>query len=107
MKILTEATYVITLYIGGDVQDARRLMREFCYGTPLCVTITPTTFVYMGGAEEGVAIGFVNYPRFPTSPGALLEVAERVAERLIDEMHQHSALLVAPDATKWFSRREG
>jgi hypothetical protein len=71
----------------------------------LCVTVTPTEFIYTAGAEVGVEIGFVNYPRFPTSPEILFERAKRVAVRLLDDLCQWSALLVAPDKTVWLNRR--
>lgn len=30
----------------------------------LCVTVTPTTFIFTGGEESGAAVGLINYPRF-------------------------------------------
>lgn len=66
---------------------------------------TPTTFVYTAGAEDGVEVGFVNYPRFPTTPDKLFDRALRVASRLMDDLCQWSALLAAPDKTVWLHRR--
>lgn len=71
----------------------------------LCVTVTPTTFVYTGGAEDGVAVGFVNHPRFPKSPEEIAARARVVALRLMDDLCQWSALVVAPDKTLWLTRR--
>jgi hypothetical protein len=31
------------------------------------VTFTETSFVYEDGDEPGIMIGFINYPRFPSS----------------------------------------
>jgi hypothetical protein len=47
----------------------------------------------------------VNYPRFPTTPNALFARAKGVALRLMDDLCQHTALLVAADITHWLSRR--
>ena len=71
----------------------------------LCVTVTPTTFVYTAGAEEGVAVGLVNYPRFPTTLEALRERAEKVAQRLMTDLCQWSALIVTPTETVWLNAR--
>ena len=72
----------------------------------LCVTVTPTTFVYTGGAEEGVEIGLVNYPRFPSTQEELAGKAQRLGELLLRELCQHSFLIVQPGTTTWCSRRE-
>jgi hypothetical protein len=105
MRIATEPTYTVTLYIAGELADARRSLRRQCLEEGLCVTVMPTTFVYTAGAEEGVVVGLVNYPRFPTTPEKLLARAEKVALQLMEDLCQYSALLVAPDVTKWMTRR--
>lgn len=106
VNVKKEPTYTVRLFIAGDFNAAKSSMRRECMREGLCVTITPTTFVYTGGSEEGVEIGFVNYPRFPTTPHELLERAEYVARVLLNELCQESALLVANDVTIWLSRRE-
>ena len=97
----TLPTYTATIYIAADEAQARAVLRRECYERGLCVTVTPTTFVYTGGEERGVAIGLVNYPRFPSSPGDLFRRAVEVARRLLGECCQRSALVVAPDITEW------
>ncbi len=71
----------------------------------LCVTVTPTTFVYTGGAEEGVEVGLVNYPRFPSTQGILDVKAQRLGKHLLERLCQHSFLVVSPDVTMWHSTR--
>lgn len=105
MKVVQESTCVITVYVAGDYQTARALLRRECFEQGLCVTVTPTTFVYTAGAEEGVAVGFVNYPRFPTTLGALKSRAIQVAERLMTDLCQWSALVVTPVETVWLNNR--
>jgi hypothetical protein len=83
---------------------ARHLCRAFCMAG-LCVTVTPTEFIYTGGAESGVAVGLINYPRFPAEPAEIFAKAEALALHLIDGLHQHSASIVASDKTAWLSRR--
>jgi hypothetical protein len=72
----------------------------------LCTTIEPTLFIYTGGEESGYVVGLVNYPRFPTSPEALLQRARDLMHALLAATHQHSALLVAPDVSEWITCRE-
>lgn len=98
-----EPTFTITLYIAGDAAQAKASLRRECFEEGLCVTLTPTTFIYTGGAEEGVAVGFVNYPRFPTTPIALKDKAQRVARRLMDDLCQRTCLIVAPHETVWIT----
>lgn len=100
-------TYAVRLYMAGDIEHAKRLLRAECYppNDGLCVTVEPTAFIYTAGEESGFVVGFVNYPRFPTAAEALFERAKGIAERLIVGLCQWSALLVAPDKTVWLCTR--
>jgi hypothetical protein len=101
----TEDTFTLRLYLSGPIDIDKQVMRKNCYEEGLCVTIEPTTFIYTGGEEEGYVVGFVNYPRFPTSADALMRRARKVMAELLDATHQHSALLVSPKVTEWWTRR--
>ena len=100
-------TYTVRLYMAGDIETAKRLLRRECYppNEGLCVTVEPTTFIYTGGEETGFVVGFLDYPRFPTTDEALWNRAFSVAEKLIVECCQWSALLVAPGKTEWINKR--
>lgn len=76
-----------------------------CLNEGLCVTLTPTEFIYTAGMETGVAVGFTNYPRFPKTPDDLWVMARKVAHRLTGNMYQRSCLLVGPDKTEWITFR--
>jgi hypothetical protein len=97
-------TYTVDIFIAGEPADARRLCREFCM-TGLCVTVTPTEFIYTGGAETGVRVGLINYPRFPSTPEELWAKASQLSEVLRRGLCQWSYLLVAPDKSVWVSER--
>lgn len=107
MSIETVATYTVRIYMAGDIDEAKRLLRRECYppNEGLCVTVEPCTFLYTGGEEQGFVVGLVNYPRFPKTPAALWERAEKIALHLIPALCQWSALLVAPDKTAWINLR--
>ena len=98
-------TFAATIFIAGEIADARRCCRKFCM-EGLCVTIEPIDFVYTGGAEAGVRVGLVNYPRFPSEPAKIVETAIRLANALRDDLCQHSWLIVTPTETVWNSARE-
>lgn len=105
VKTVRVPTVAITVYVAGDYQAARESLRRECFEEGLCVTVTPTTFIYTAGAEEGVVVGLVNYPRFPTTPEALGDRAAKVAARLMTDLCQWSALIVTPTETVWLNAR--
>ena len=74
--------YPVSIFIAGDAKLATMICRDFCDKEGLCVTVTPTTYVYTNGQEEGVIVGLINYPRFPAEPGAIYATANALAEKL-------------------------
>lgn len=102
----TEPTYTVDIYMAGDLDQARHVCREYCLEVGFCVTIVACDFVYTGGAESGVKIGCINYPRFPATPAEIWGKALPLAERLRARLCQQSYSLVAPDKTLWVSERD-
>jgi hypothetical protein len=98
-------TYTAAIYIAGDLNAARATCRDAVM-TGLCVTVEPVEFIYTGGAETGVRVGLINYPRFPAEPEVIWAKAEALADRLMIDLCQHSYSIVATDKTVWTSRRE-
>jgi hypothetical protein len=96
-------TYQVTIYMAGDINTAKRWLRKEVYERGLCVTIRPETFIYTGGEEEGFAVGFLNYPRFPSYSNELWARAKSIAIELVKECSQKSALLVSTNLTEWIS----
>ncbi len=105
-RVETQPTFWIDIYVAGDLADARRICREWCVAHPICVTIEPVEFIYTGGAEAGVRVGIKNYPRFPSDPESLRDVAERLGRRLAASLSQHSVMLVDCEKTTWITTRE-
>jgi len=96
-------THVVTIYMAGDIDTAKRWLRRECYERGLCVTVYSTDFIYTGGEEIGFCVGFVNYPRFPSTTEDLFARARQVACSLIVECCQRSALIVGTHSTEWIS----
>lgn len=105
MRLIQAPTSRVEVFIAGELSQARAALREFCE-EGLCVTVEPTTFVYTRGAEEGVRVGLVNYPRFPTTTKKLENTAVRLAQFLLERLFQDSALVVGPVETTWLTRRK-
>jgi hypothetical protein len=100
VNITSTHTYQITLFIAGDLALAKQILSRFCYEHGLCVTVTPTCFIYPGGEEAGLTVGLVNYPRYPDDKHILWATAEAIAKLLLPGLNQRSCLLVAPDTTQ-------
>lgn len=101
----TSPTNQINLYLAGDINVAKQVLREDCMREGLCVTVTACDYIYTGGQEAGYCVGMVNYPRFPSKPAELLNRAIYLAELLAKRTCQWSALVVAPKKTYWINLR--
>ncbi len=102
----TAKTITLSIYIAGDLEDARRVCRAWCFEIGGCVTVEPVEFIYTGGTETGVRVGFINYPRFPTEEDAMMRRATDLGMRLMIELMQNSFSIEGPSETVWFSRRK-
>lgn len=100
-------SYSVTIKMAGDYNHAKQILRREFYppSEGFCVTIQYVDFIYTGGEEAGFVIGIENYPRFPSEPKQLKSRAFQLAETLIRELHQWSAMIVAPDQTHWINKR--
>lgn len=105
MKRVEVPTYTATIYVGGDPEHARVAARQYCDVVGLCVTVTETSYHYTNGETKGVAVGLINYGRFPSTPEMIFAHAEDLAVELIEACHQESASIVAGDRTVWLSKR--
>lgn len=105
MKRAEVHSYPVSIFIGGDGGEAERLCREYCDNVGLCVTVMRTSYVYTGGETQGVIVGLINYPRFPSSSAAIWAHAEVLAERLREGLEQESYTIQAQDRTVWLSTR--
>jgi hypothetical protein len=103
MKRVETASYPVSIFVAG--RDVRPLCQAYCDEIGLCVTVSPTRYVYSGGAGDGWVIGLINYGRFPSEPAEIFAKAEALALRLIGEGIE-SATIQAPDKTLWLNCRD-
>lgn len=95
-------TVVVEVFMAGDIDHAKQVVRRFCMDVPCCVTVSQTAYIYAGGEEAGFVVGFRNYPRFPSTAEELRKKADSLAERLRNELAQRSYMIVeASGFTAW------
>ena len=79
MKILTEPTIEISIYMAGDLDTVRDTCRRYCWEKGFCVTVTENE---------------------------LMDKAQKLAIAMIEACCQWTALIVGPKETLWLTRRE-
>ena len=104
----TVSTFTAIIYVGfkerdtgklHTLEDAEMIASAYCDEVGLCVTVTPTRYIYTNGGEPGCMIGFINYPRFPSTPDEIREKALALAGRLRAAFNQYKVSVVFPDET--------
>lgn len=85
-----------TVY-GLDV--ARKVIQGYVDEAKLCVTLTPTEYIYTGGSEPGFIVGLISYPRFPSAPATIEAHAMALAKLLKQKCRQFKVTTVFPDIT--------
>lgn len=100
------ATYRVNIYVAGDIDDARRICRQYTMRVGFCVTVEAVEFIYTAGSETGVRVGCIHYPRFPTNEGDVWSKAKALALELMAGLFQTSVLLESSTETLWITTRE-
>lgn len=98
-------TYWVNIHIAGDLAVIKQTCRVFCQSVGLCVTVTPTDYIYTGGSQTGATIRLINYPRFPKTNEEIYDLASRLAQHLKDDACQESFTLETPSLTTFYSWR--
>ena len=81
------------------IDEVRDICDKWCNEVKQCVTITPTEYRYVDGHENGVIIGFINYPRFPSAPVEITKRAMELANILMTNLNQKRVSIITPDKT--------
>lgn len=98
-------SFNVDIHMAGDINVAALVIQRYAAETGLCVTLTPQSFTYTGGREEGFRVGFINYPRFPKAPDEIIARARDLASVLRVQLGQQSYSIVTPTETIWVSHR--
>lgn len=104
--------YQAVIYVGfkerdsgvmHTIEEAEEVCQQYCDEIGLCVSVTPTRFIYTNGNEPGCAIGFINYPRFSSTPEEIFGKAMVLAEKLMLALGQYRVTVNAPDRVEMLS----
>lgn len=105
--VATEPTWWAHLYVACDRTIAEIECRKACFPKGLCVTLESVDYIFAGGTEKGVRIGFIQYPPFPEkSTFILMEKAVQLGKSIIYTNYQWSFTVVSKDVTVFCSRRK-
>ena len=99
VTILEAKSFYANIWIGGSYEGAIRACRQYCLDNALCVTVTKTAFVYVGGMEDGACVRLIQYPRFPETESDLRKRALDLAWYLRTALSQRSFSIEYPDTT--------
>jgi hypothetical protein len=105
-------SYSASIYVGLKERDSgithqlyelNALCQEYVDKKGLCVTVTPTYFMYTDGNEPGAIVGLINYPRFPSSPEIIKETAIELASIILNKLDQYRISIDLPGETLMLS----
>jgi|SRR3989338_5311469 len=109
--IKTVDTITAKIYLGlkegytcevHTLDEVKDFLQEYVNTHGLCVTVTPTNFIYTNGREDGVVIGLINYPRFPKTKEEIRRTSEEIAELCKDRFGQKRLSIEYQDQTIMF-----
>jgi hypothetical protein len=110
IRYTSVGTFTAQIYVGfregytnvfHNIEEAKAICQEYCDtpGVHLCVTVSPTDFIYKDGREPGCVIGLINYPRVPEEKVLLQAKAFYLANALMTAFKQNRVPIVFPDKT--------
>lgn len=97
----TSKSFFATIHIAGDVDQAEFLCRQWVM-KGACVQISPCTYVYTGGVEDGMTVRIMQYPRFERPEHEILDMAVELGSFLAQELCQISFSLETPYNTTYY-----
>ena len=87
------------------LEEVYTFCHQYCNSIGLCVTITPTRFIYTKGQgiadgyEDGCFIELISYPRFPQSKYDIVGTAIELTKLFMTEFKQTRISIVTSDQT--------
>ena len=98
-------SYTQRIWMAGNYANAEEICRTFCE-RGMCVSISPTNYIYTGGEEMGFCVTLINYPRFPEKTiAAVKHKALTLAYDLMEGLYQQSFSIEDPENTTFYSSR--
>lgn len=97
----TSKSFYATLHIAGNYNQAENLCRQWVM-KGACVQISPCTYVYTGGVEDGMTVRIMQYPRFERPEHEILDMAVELGSFLAQELCQISFSVETPYNTTYY-----
>lgn len=97
----TAKSFFATIHIAGDIDQAEFLCRQWVM-KGACVQLSPCSYVYTGGVEDGMTVRLMQYPRFQRSEVEILEMAQELGSYLAQELCQISFSIETPYNTTYY-----
>lgn len=87
--------------IQHTIAEVRYFLEDVCnHGEEmLCVSMTPTRYIYPDGGEEGVIIGLINFPVYPKTAEEFEALVLRLAYDLKLKFNQITLSVMFQDKT--------
>ena len=102
----SSASCTYRIWIAGDVNLAKAIVRDYCDNIGDCYAVTAVSYIFTDGSADGVCVSRIQYPRFPISPAELMERVEDLAELLREGLCQKSFTVEGPNLTTWHSEED-
>lgn len=111
LTIAKAETCGVRIYMAGDYDTARAVLRKHCSMEGACFSIQRADYIYSGGEEAGFVVNMINYPRFPSNISRIFALAATIGHKLMEELGQGSYTLEEYGTThaesRYVSRRKG
>jgi hypothetical protein len=94
------------------IEEAYEICREYCDRVGLCVTVTPTRYIYskgqgrLDGYEDGCFIELISYPSFVASRYDVIGDARELAKIFLVAFKQNMIAIIASDETYTVDKRD-
>lgn len=99
-------TFTASIYISTTKQEAISFLSKYFGNLGMCATVTETDFVFTGGREVGVCIGFINYPKYVSTPEDIAHTVIEIADKMLTKTYQRSCSVVCSDRTYYLTNTD-
>jgi hypothetical protein len=106
MKTEISNTYWVKIYMAGDFDHAKQILRTYLFDNPGCVNIFKTDYIYSGGEECGFVVEFINYPKFPHDEYYWNYQATACSNYLMEKLGQRTCTVMSPTESIRYVRKE-
>lgn len=97
----TSKSFFATIHIAGDYNQAKNLCRNWVM-KGACVQVMECDYIYTGGAESGVTVRIMQYPRFERAEQEIQDMSLELGKYLAQQLCQVSFSIETPYNTTYY-----